>query len=84
MGALPWVGLQLLLVGILVFFPGMVTGMLDKAPTGNLDAVEIRGDDTPAASDTQPPAAGGESSAPAAGDAAPAPAPDPADYFNKK
>jgi len=78
LGALPWVGLQLLLVGILVFFPEMVTGMLDKAPTGNLDAVEIRLDETPAAAEV--PASG----ASGAGDAPPPAAPDPADYFNKK
>jgi tripartite ATP-independent transporter DctM subunit len=80
LGALPWVGLQLLLVGILIFFPGLVTGMLDKPPTGNLDAVEIRLDETPSATET--PASG--ASGPGAGDAAPAAAPDPADYFNKK
>ncbi|MEY4652743.1 MAG: hypothetical protein RI884_1324 [Pseudomonadota bacterium] len=78
LGALPWVGLQLLLVGILVFFPEMVTGMLDKAPTGNLDAVEIRLDETPAAAEV--PASG----ASGAGDTPPPAAPDPADYFNKK
>lgn len=80
LGALPWVGLQLLLVGILIFFPGLVTGMLDKPPTGNLDAVEIRLDETPSAAET--PASGASGSG--AGDAAPAAAPDPADYFNKK
>jgi len=80
LGALPWVGLQMLLVGILVFFPEMVTGMLDKPPTGNLDAVEIRLDETPAAA--QVPASG--VSSPGAGEAAPAEAPDPADYFKKK
>jgi hypothetical protein len=79
LGALPWVGLQMLLVGILVFFPEMVTGMLDKPPTGNLDAVEIRLDETPAA---QAPASG--ASSPVGGEAAPAEAPDPADYFKKK
>ncbi len=80
LGALPWVGLQMLLVGILVFFPEMVTGMLDKPPTGNLDAVEIRLAETPAAA--QVPASG--ASSPGAGEAAPAEAPDPADYFKKK
>jgi tripartite ATP-independent transporter DctM subunit len=80
LGALPWVGLQMLLVGILVFFPEMVTGMLDKPPTGNLDAVEIRLDETPAAAEA--PASG--ASGPGAGDAPPAEAPDPADYFKKK
>jgi TRAP-type mannitol/chloroaromatic compound transport system permease large subunit len=79
LGALPWVGLQMLLVGILVFFPEMVTGMLDKPPTGNLDAVEIRLDETPAA---EMPASG--ASSPGGGEAAPAEAPDPADYFKKK
>ena len=56
------------------------TGMLDKPPTGNLDAVEIRLDETPAAAEA--PASG--ASGPGAGDAPPAEAPDPADYFKKK
>ena len=80
LGALPWVGLQMLLVGVLVFFPEMVTGLLDKPPTGNLDAVEIRLDETPGAAEV--PASGASSAG--AGEAAPAQAPDPADYFNKK
>jgi TRAP-type mannitol/chloroaromatic compound transport system permease large subunit len=32
LGAIPWVLLQLLLVGVLIFWPGMVTMWLDKAP----------------------------------------------------
>jgi TRAP-type mannitol/chloroaromatic compound transport system permease large subunit len=79
LGALPWVALQLLLVGILIFYPELVTGMLDKPETGNLDNVEIRVEDPapvaelPASGASQP-----------GGDSAPQAAPDPADYFNKK
>ncbi len=81
-GAIPWVLLQLLLVGVLIFYPEIVTGMLDKPVTGNLDAVEIRVEEMPAVSgaDTPSPGASGE------GGSAPAQpsAPDPADYFKSK
>jgi len=46
LGAIPWVGLQLLLVGILIFFPEIVTGMLDKPVTGDLQNIEIKVDDS--------------------------------------
>jgi tripartite ATP-independent transporter DctM subunit len=46
LGAIPWVGLQLLLVGILIFFPEIVTGMLDKPVTGDLQNIEIKLDDS--------------------------------------
>jgi len=46
LGAIPWVGLQLLLVGILIFFPEIVTGMLDKPVTGDVQNIEIKLDDT--------------------------------------
>jgi len=68
LGAIPWVGLQLLLVAILIFFPEIVTGLLDKPVGGNLDDVEILLDES--ASE------GGPSAAPAAED--------PMDYFRKK
>ena len=32
LGAIPWVGLQLVLVVILIFFPGLVTAFLDHGP----------------------------------------------------
>jgi TRAP-type mannitol/chloroaromatic compound transport system permease large subunit len=32
LGAIPWVGLQLVLVAILIFFPEVVTTFLDKGP----------------------------------------------------
>lgn len=71
LGAIPWVGLQLLLVAILIFFPEIVTGMLDKPVGGNLDEVEILLD---------------ESAGQGAGEGAAgaAPAEDPMDYFRKK
>ncbi len=90
MGALPWVGLQLLLVGILIFFPEIVTGMLDKPVEGDASSIQIQIEEpAPAGPATDPGAAfgspGSSGSAPAA-DAPPAPAaaPDPADYFNKR
>ncbi|PZU89149.1 MAG: C4-dicarboxylate ABC transporter [Shinella sp.] len=41
MGALPWVGMQLLLVAILIFWPESVTMWLDKGPQVNLNDVKI-------------------------------------------
>ena len=46
LGAIPWVGLQLLLVAVLIFFPGIVTGFLDKPQTGDLQNIEIKLDDS--------------------------------------
>jgi tripartite ATP-independent transporter DctM subunit len=81
-GAIPWVLLQLLLVAVLIFFPEIVTGMLEKGPTGDVNAVEIQVEEMPPvpSADTPTPGASGEAGA------APAqpPAPDPADYFKSK
>jgi len=41
MGAIPWLILQLILVGILIAFPELVTFFLDKAPEVDLDTVQI-------------------------------------------
>ena len=41
LGAIPWVLLQLLLVAVLIFWPGMVTMWLDKAPVVDLDTIRI-------------------------------------------
>jgi hypothetical protein len=41
MGAIPWVLMQLVLVAVLIFYPGMVTMWLDKPATGDLDKVRI-------------------------------------------
>jgi tripartite ATP-independent transporter DctM subunit len=40
-GAIPWVGLQLCLVAILIFFPELVTAFLDVAPEVDLDTIQI-------------------------------------------
>ncbi|MDE2599642.1 MAG: TRAP transporter large permease subunit [Rhodocyclaceae bacterium] len=40
-GAIPWLGLQLLMAGIVIFWPGLVTGMLDKHAVINPDKVKI-------------------------------------------
>jgi tripartite ATP-independent transporter DctM subunit len=81
-GAIPWVLLQLLLVAVLIFFPEIVTGMLDKGPTGDVNAVEIQVEEMPPvpSADTPTPGASGE----AGGAPAQPPAPDPADYFKSK
>ncbi len=41
LGAIPWVFLQLILVAILIFWPGMVTMWLDKTVETDLDKVRI-------------------------------------------
>ena len=74
LGAIPWVLLQLLLVGVLIFYPEIVTGMLDKPFEGNLDAVEIRVEPPPADAGGAAGSSGGQ------GSGAPA---DPADYFKR-
>ena len=45
-GAIPWVGLQLMLVGILIFFPELVTGLLDKPASVDLQSIEIKLDES--------------------------------------
>jgi len=41
LGAIPWVGMQLMLVGVLIFYPGMVTMWLDKPAVVDLEKVNI-------------------------------------------
>lgn len=41
LGAIPWLVMQLMLVAIVIFWPGLVTGMLDKGPEVDLDSVRI-------------------------------------------
>ncbi|MDB5801026.1 MAG: C4-dicarboxylate transporter [Rhodocyclales bacterium] len=41
LGALPWVGLQLIMVVIVIMWPGLVTSFVDKAPQIDLDKVRI-------------------------------------------
>jgi tripartite ATP-independent transporter DctM subunit len=51
LGAIPWVIMQLLLVAILIFWPGLVTSFLEKEKTYDLDKVNLQVDgDTPAVS----------------------------------
>ena len=40
-GAIPWVVLQLIMVAIVIFWPGLVTAFLDKAPKFDPSQVEI-------------------------------------------
>src|SRR5690606_2321170 len=40
-GAIPWLVLQLILVGILIAFPELVTFFLEKESTVDLNAIEI-------------------------------------------
>jgi len=41
MGAIPWLVLQVILVGLLIAFPQLVTFFLDKGPEVDLNSVEI-------------------------------------------
>jgi len=41
LGAIPWVGLQLLLVGIVIFFPQTVTVFLDKKVEVDVDKIKL-------------------------------------------
>jgi tripartite ATP-independent transporter DctM subunit len=41
LGAIPWLVLQLILVGLLIAFPELVTFFLDKAPEVDLNTIEI-------------------------------------------
>jgi len=50
LGAIPWVGLQLVLVGILIFFPELVTAFLDRGPAidpSTIQQLDIPLDDMP-------------------------------------
>ncbi|KAI3598642.1 TRAP dicarboxylate transporter, DctM subunit [Cupriavidus necator H850] len=40
-GALPWVGLQMVMVLLVMFWPGMVTGLLDKGSLKHSNAAEV-------------------------------------------
>jgi hypothetical protein len=48
-GAIPWVVLQLIMVGLVIAFPQMVTAFLDKASDVDPSKIEIRleGDNSP-------------------------------------
>ncbi len=78
-GAIPWVGLQMLLVAILIFFPQLATGLLDRPISGNLQSFEIQLDQNEAGAEAQ-----AQSSAAGPDAAGNPPADDPADYFKKK
>ena len=41
LGAIPWVILQLILVGVVIFFPQTVTSFLDKPALVDLDSIQI-------------------------------------------
>ena len=51
-GAIPWVGLQLLMAAIVIFWPGLVTMWLDKQEVIDLDKVRI---ELPAQEEAPPP-----------------------------
>ena len=52
LGAIPWVGLQLVLVAILIFFPVVVTAFLDAGPA--VDPNSIKSLDIPAVEELAP------------------------------
>ncbi|MGL4965095.1 MAG: TRAP transporter large permease [Inquilinus sp.] len=58
MGAIPWLVLQLVMVGIVIAFPELVTGLLTKAPQVDLNTIQIEvpmGDDGSNGGDLAPP-----------------------------
>ncbi len=70
-GAIPWVVLQIILVATIIYWPGMVTGFLDKEPPPNPNQqIEIREDDG-LQMDVQPRGEGPAATPPAAIPAAP-------------
>ena len=46
-GAIPWVVLQLILVSIIIFYPGLVTSFVDHGPIGTPSTIEIQMDTPP-------------------------------------
>ncbi len=72
LGSIPWVLLQLMLVAVLIFWPGMVTMWLDKEQAVDLDKVKIEVQTIEEKPSAEPPAAAGEGrgAAPDAGRAA--------------
>jgi TRAP-type mannitol/chloroaromatic compound transport system permease large subunit len=79
LGAIPWVGMQLLLVAVLIFFPGIVTGFLEPPAAADLQSIEIQLDES--ASPLNPQEGEGGASATGPG---PIPQDDPADYFKRR
>ncbi len=80
LGAIPWLVLQLLLVAILIFFPQIVTGFLDKPQPVDLESIEIKLEE-PLQGDAgadAPGAPGNDKGANAA------PSEDPSDYFKRR
>jgi tripartite ATP-independent transporter DctM subunit len=63
LGAIPWVVMQLILVAILIFYPGMVTMWLDKEEKYDLDKIkiDIPSDDPMDKQPSSPPTAPGTS-----------------------
>ena len=61
LGAIPWVFLQLILVAVLIFYPGMVTMWLDKEEKYDLDKIKIElpTEDPAQSQSTAPPGASG-------------------------
>jgi len=57
-GAIPWVILQLIMVGIVIAWPGLVTALLDKPVDVDLNKIEITipDDPTPPGGEKTPPA----------------------------
>jgi len=41
-GAIPWVVLQVIMVAIVIFWPGLVTSMLDKETPGDRSTIELQ------------------------------------------
>ena len=67
LGAIPWVVLQLILVAVLIFWPGMVTMWLEKEKSIDLDKVRIEVQTEDAAGKGRAPGGAGSGTGPATG-----------------
>jgi tripartite ATP-independent transporter DctM subunit len=65
-GAVPFVLIQVVMVGLIIFFPGIVTGGLDKEEKIDLDKVQMQMENDTSTQPNQPAASAPQAEAPAA------------------
>jgi TRAP-type mannitol/chloroaromatic compound transport system permease large subunit len=65
-GAVPFVLIQVVMVGLIIFFPGIVTGGLDKEEKVDLDKVQMQMENDTSTQPNQPAASAPQAEAPAA------------------
>jgi len=65
-GAVPFVLIQIVMVGLIIFFPGIVSSGLDKEEKIDLDKVQMQMENDTSTQPNQPAASGPQAEAPAA------------------